>query len=91
MHLDLDELAITLLEQATLDPNGVIMKTLTFGGTGFTTNGKDQNTEHTPRSTAALDEALHQLWKNNLVSRNQSADIYTVTKLGFDYIEALPK
>lgn len=89
MHIDLNDISRELLKEATLDSDGVIIKTLTFGGTGFTTNGKDQNTEHSTRSTAALEEAIHQLWKNNLVTRNQSADIYTVTKLGFDYVESL--
>jgi len=90
MHIDLSDSAIALLKEAISDPDGNILKTLTFGGSGFTVNGRDLNAEHTPRSTAALEAALHELWNKNLVTRNQAADIYTVTQLGYDYADSLP-
>jgi hypothetical protein len=91
MHIDLSESAVTLLKEISLDPNGLLFKVMTFTGTSFNTNGKDLNTDHTPRSTADLDDALAQLWKSNLVSRSASAESYTVTKLGYDYADELNK
>ena len=87
---DLSKDALTLLEKATQDPHGQILKISTFGGDSINTNGEEMLVDNTHKEFARWEGALIELERYGLVKPiNHKREIFVVTREGYKAIESL--
>lgn len=82
--------ARTLLKEASLDPNGIILQVKHLGGTAIQTNGKNLILSNSRRDIAKWEEAMGELLGLGLVvARGYKGEIYEVTNLGFQIADMI--
>lgn len=81
-----------LLLEASLDPNGHILKIRYMGGAAIQTNGKNLVPENNPRAFAKWEHALDELIENDFVEeRGYKGEVFAVTHTGYSYADNLKK
>ncbi|MHC4113032.1 MAG: DUF4062 domain-containing protein [Planctomycetota bacterium] len=81
-----------LLHEASLDPNGQILKIRYMGGAAIQTNGKNLVPEKNPRALARWEHALEELLENDFVEeRGRKGEVFAVTHTGYSYADNLKK
>jgi len=82
--------ARTLLDEATLDPNGTLVQVRTLSGLIVQTNGRNFVPENDTRAAAiwqaAVEELLEQAFLADLGSKNE---VFQVTRLGYEAAERI--
>ncbi len=84
--------AKTLLKEASMDRNGIIMKLPFRGITLIKTNGKTMPQDDSPREMAKWTAAFEELIDNGLVKeRGLKGEVFEVTNYGYEVAEKLPE
>lgn len=87
---ELSKEAKRLLQEANNDPHGNILNISSLDGKSIQANGKNLNSENTPRSRAKWESALKELEEMQLVeSANYKREVFKVTQLGFEVADSL--
>ncbi len=88
-EIQLSELALELLTEATQDISGQLIKTYTLEGLSISTNNCDFARNKTAREIASLESAFNELIENGYItSLSSKGEIYKVTQKGYDFLEA---
>ncbi len=91
-EIDISDEAKELLIEASRSPNGRIMRVRSMGGLNVQINGKEFVGERNARIEATWEDALNQLEENSLIEdKGYEGKVFAVTRLGYEYADALKK
>ena len=80
----------TLLKEASLDAQGVIMHLRYIGGTDIQTNGKKLNLSQERRDVARWESAINELIAEELiVDRGYKGEVFEITNLGYQIADMI--
>lgn len=86
------DLAQQLLLQASDDPEGVIIKSVTLGGTSITAGNAEFVKSQERKEVAKCEQAISELVDTALIEpRGKKGEIFVITAIGYEYIDQLKK
>lgn len=92
MPIVIGERALRLLQQASNDPEGIIIKSITLSGTSITAGNAEFITSQERKEVAECEQALSELLAVAFVEpRGSKGEIFLITATGYEYIEQLKK